>query len=1074
MEPKDQKRRLNWRALNENGIYYHPKIDPEFEKWQVQASIVAEGLLDFKKKLTPKSRKKIDNFFEVAKIPERSKRSSVDMEDYEEIYQVAAQDRRFEVAQKISRSAKNIRSAKEARWSAVIKYELFEQLIKSSRQEEGARFLEPRRYVDRVRVEEEDIWEEGRKNLQRTTFHGAPLLTAPKVDLYIALPIFSRESNATGFYRDDYIQNFTETLLARLEQTKNGNLISNPIKQIDSIRGMDEKHLVCFPSTVVEIKHHKVKKSEISKCYHQAANAAATTLSMLGRLSYLSLSPVAAGGIQPAVAFTFIGNKYRVWVAYIDRNSGRESGKGRLLEYRMVCIAKGDLLSVWDTVQLCRIIENVHYWTARHFRPWVSSCISRWKAAVYETNLGNEALIGTVKDLKDLKEDEEDDDDDDDDEDNEDDDYEDDKETLGDEYSDASDEEEIRLKYDITDEEESSMSEGKRTSVHYSNNEDLTFSGESEIESIEEADPIYFAERLTRSGGKNFSQFPSKKGTKVGTPGSSRTTPRPQRRRNASTLSPEPHDKSRRLLFPRKSDMLELPIVGASSIMDKFIQTACYALALVSATIAFHILRQLFFYNKNEPPIVFHWIPFLGNTITYGMEPYKFFAACREKHGDIFTFILLGQKTTVYLGIDGNEFILNGKLKDVNAEEVYAPLTTPVFGSDVVYDCANAKLMEQKKFVKFGLTDQALQSHVPLIENEVVEYIKGSPRFKGSSGTIDLPAAMAEITIFTAARALQGEEVRQKLSAEFAELYHDLDKGFTAINFMLPWAPLPHNRKRDIARETMKSIYMEIINKRRKSRDEEGFDMIWNLMNCVYKDGTAIPDKEIAHMMITLLMAGQHTSSASSSWIMLRLASQPKIAEQLFQEQIQNLGKGSVKGLLPIQYSDLAKLPLLQNAIKETLRMHGSIHSIMRKVKNPLAVPGTQYVVPTGHILLASPGVTALSDQFFPDAKSWNPHRWENRVEEEQDADFIDYGYGAVNKGTKSPYLPFGAGRHRCIGEKFAYMNLAVIISTLVRNFKLFNLEGKEGVPPTDFSSLFSRPSMPAHIRWERRFPENE
>jgi sterol 14-demethylase len=56
----------------------------------------------------------------------------------------------------------------------------------------------------------------------------------------------------------------------------------------------------------------------------------------------------------------------------------------------------------------------------------------------------------------------------------------------------------------------------------------------------------------------------------------------------------------------------------------------------------------------------------------------------------------------VYLGRPGNEFILNGKLKDVNAEEIYTVLTTPVFGKDVVYDCPNAKLMEQKK-VRFAL-----------------------------------------------------------------------------------------------------------------------------------------------------------------------------------------------------------------------------------------------------------------------------------------------------------------------------------------------------------------------------------
>jgi hypothetical protein len=52
---------------------------------------------------------------------------------------------------------------------------------------------------------------------------------------------------------------------------------------------------------------------------------------------------------------------------------------------------------------------------------------------------------------------------------------------------------------------------------------------------------------------------------------------------------------------------------------------------------------------------------------------------------------------TVCLDTKGNNFILNGKLKDVNAEEIYSPLCTPVFGKDVVYDCPNSKLMEQKK-----------------------------------------------------------------------------------------------------------------------------------------------------------------------------------------------------------------------------------------------------------------------------------------------------------------------------------------------------------------------------------------
>ncbi|KAL1649171.1 Lanosterol 14-alpha-demethylase [Diplodia intermedia] len=511
-----------------------------------------------------------------------------------------------------------------------------------------------------------------------------------------------------------------------------------------------------------------------------------------------------------------------------------------------------------------------------------------------------------------------------------------------------------------------------------------------------------------------------------------------------------------------------------------------YAVVAAIATILLHVARQLFFYKKNEPPVVFHWFPFIGSTVSYGMDPLKFFEDCKEKvptqtvpfkeavltraqYGEVFTFILLGQKTTVYLGIDGNEFILNGKLKDVNAEEVYGPITTPVFGSDVVYDCPNSKLMEQKKFVKFGLTQEALESYVPLIEEEVLQYIKTSGRLKGTSGTIDIPAAMAEITIFTASRALQGEEVRKKLTAEFADLYHDLDLGFSPLNAMMPWLPIPSNRKRDAAREKMREVYTEII-KERRGTQKDTHDMITNLMRSTYKNGTAVPDKEIAHMMITLLMAGQHSSSSASSWIMLRLASEPKIVQELFDEQVGALGED----LPPLRYRDLEKLPLQQNVIKETLRVHSSIHSIMRKVMNPLQIPGTHVVVPDSHVLLASPVMTAMSENHFPNAKAWNPHRWDDREEDEENGEMVDYGYGAVAKGTKSPYLPFGAGRHRCIGEKFAYLNLGVIVATLVRNFKFSNPEDREGVPATDYASMFSRPMQPALVCWEKRFPENE
>jgi sterol 14-demethylase len=53
--------------------------------------------------------------------------------------------------------------------------------------------------------------------------------------------------------------------------------------------------------------------------------------------------------------------------------------------------------------------------------------------------------------------------------------------------------------------------------------------------------------------------------------------------------------------------------------------------AFLILTVVLNVLKQLLFKNPNEPPIVFHLFPIIGSTITYGMDPYRFFFANRAK-----------------------------------------------------------------------------------------------------------------------------------------------------------------------------------------------------------------------------------------------------------------------------------------------------------------------------------------------------------------------------------------------------------------------------------------------------------
>ena len=53
--------------------------------------------------------------------------------------------------------------------------------------------------------------------------------------------------------------------------------------------------------------------------------------------------------------------------------------------------------------------------------------------------------------------------------------------------------------------------------------------------------------------------------------------------------------------------------------------------SIVVLAVILNVLSQLLLRNPAEPPVVFHWLPFIGSTITYGIDPYIFFFDCQRK-----------------------------------------------------------------------------------------------------------------------------------------------------------------------------------------------------------------------------------------------------------------------------------------------------------------------------------------------------------------------------------------------------------------------------------------------------------
>ncbi|XP_048208164.1 lanosterol 14-alpha demethylase-like [Perognathus longimembris pacificus] len=107
--------------------------------------------------------------------------------------------------------------------------------------------------------------------------------------------------------------------------------------------------------------------------------------------------------------------------------------------------------------------------------------------------------------------------------------------------------------------------------------------------------------------------------------------------------------------------------------------------------------------RAKSPPYIFSPIPFLGHAIAFGKSPTEFLENAYEKYGPVFSFTMVGKTFTYLLGSDAAALLFNSKNEDLNAEDVYSRLTTPVFRKGIAYDVPNVVFLEQKEMLKSGL-----------------------------------------------------------------------------------------------------------------------------------------------------------------------------------------------------------------------------------------------------------------------------------------------------------------------------------------------------------------------------------
>ena len=279
-------------------------------------------------------------------------------------------------------------------------------------------------------------------------------------------------------------------------------------------------------------------------------------------------------------------------------------------------------------------------------------------------------------------------------------------------------------------------------------------------------------------------------------------------------------------------------------------------------------------------------------------------------------------------------------------------------------------------------------------------------RFAEAEGRPTTMVALAqELTLEIIVRAVFGVQDPKRVNDFMQAIIDTIDRVHPAFVF----APFlqrelgglgPYARFRRAFERTDELLQSEIEAGRKR---RGGDDILSLLLEARYDDGSPMSDEEIRDELRTVVVAGHETTAMTLAFLVDLLWREPEALKAARREAEEAIEAPS---------EALAKLPHVDAAVKETLRLRPILTEAMRTLKEPLRLGDLD--VPAGMHVAASMVLAHLDPAIFPEPLRYRPERFLER------------------KYTPNEYLPFGGGHRRCLGAAFADMELRVVVAELL------------------------------------------
>jgi len=165
---------------------------------------------------------------------------------------------------------------------------------------------------------------------------------------------------------------------------------------------------------------------------------------------------------------------------------------------------------------------------------------------------------------------------------------------------------------------------------------------------------------------------------------------------------------------------------------------------------------------------------------------------------------------------------------------------------------------------------------------------------------------------------------------------------------------------------------------------------------------TELTDDEVHDELLTLLVAGHETTATSLAWALRLLLPNRKLVGEL-REELESARDDPAK---------IAKLELLDDVTKETLRLQPVIPMVGRVLQQPMRIG--QWDLPRGALVTPAIYLLHRRPDLYPSPTAFDPRRFR------------------TFKPAAWEFLPFGGGLRKCVGASFAIYEMKMVLATLV------------------------------------------